>query len=58
MRRAAAVIAWLVAHGVAPERLRPAAQGASAPVEPGSDEDSYAQNRRVVFRVVQMKAAR
>jgi hypothetical protein len=55
-RRAAAVISWLTAHGVAPERLRAAPQGASAPVEPGSDEASYEQNRRVVFRVVQMKA--
>jgi outer membrane protein OmpA-like peptidoglycan-associated protein len=57
-RRAAAVIAWLIAHGVAPKRLRAAPQGATAPVEPGSDETSYAQNRRVVFRVVQMRAVR
>jgi outer membrane protein OmpA-like peptidoglycan-associated protein len=54
-RRADTVIAWLSAHGVAPERLRAAARGASAPVEPGDDEASYQQNRRVVFRVVQMR---
>lgn len=54
-RRADAVIAWLVAHGVAAERLQPAPLGKSAPVEPGTDEPSYQQNRRVVFRVVQMR---
>jgi len=54
-RRADTVIAWLSAHGVAPQRLRAAAHGATAPVEPGDDEASHEQNRRVVFRVVQMR---
>jgi outer membrane protein OmpA-like peptidoglycan-associated protein len=51
-RRAAAVFAWLVAHGVAPERLRIAAEGASQFVEPGRDESQHEQNRRVIFRVI------
>ena len=54
-RRADTVIAWLGAHGVALERLRAAAHGKSAPVEPGTDEASYTQNRRVVFRVLQLR---
>lgn len=52
-RRAHAVVDWLVAHGVAPERLRVAAQGASDFVEPGANEAEHEQNRRVVFRVVE-----
>jgi len=51
-KRAARVLVWLVEHGIAQERLQIAAEGASAPVEPGTSEPAYQQNRRVVFRVL------
>lgn len=54
-RRAERVRAWLIEHGVAPERLRTAPEGASAFVEQGGTEDSHQQNRRVVFRVIQTR---
>jgi outer membrane protein OmpA-like peptidoglycan-associated protein len=53
-RRAARVLDWLVEHGIAQQRLTVAAQGASAFVEPGSDERAHEQNRRVVFRVLKL----
>jgi len=52
-RRAEAVLEWLVAHGVARERLSLAAQGAQDFVEHGADEPAHEQNRRVVFRVLE-----
>ena len=55
LRRAETVIAWLCAHGVAAERLQAAAHGKRVPIEPGDDEASYTQNRRVVFRVVKLR---
>jgi outer membrane protein OmpA-like peptidoglycan-associated protein len=51
-RRALRVIDWLVAHGVARDRLRGAPRGAAEFVESGSAESEHEQNRRVVFRVV------
>lgn len=56
-RRANAVLEWLVAHGIARERLRVAAQGASDLVEAGSSEAEHEQNRRVVFRVIETQEA-
>lgn len=53
-RRAQAVVSWLVAHGIAPERLTVAAHGANAPVEAEASESAHQQNRRVVFRVVEV----
>jgi OmpA-OmpF porin, OOP family len=53
-RRAQRVFDWLVEHGVAPERLQVAPQGARDPVESGTSEGEYEQNRRVVFRVLRM----
>lgn len=55
-RRAQRVVDWLVEHGVESERLRVAAHGSTSPVESGDDEAGHEQNRRVVFRVVRMKA--
>jgi outer membrane protein OmpA-like peptidoglycan-associated protein len=52
-RRAQTVRAWLIAHGIASERLRVAPHGAADFVESGSSEPEHAQNRRVVFRVVE-----
>lgn len=50
-RRAQHVRDWLVAHGVAAERLTTEARGASEPVEVGGAADQQ-QNRRVIFRVL------
>jgi outer membrane protein OmpA-like peptidoglycan-associated protein/drug/metabolite transporter superfamily protein YnfA len=51
-RRARRVMAWLIEHGIAAERLTVAAQGASGFVESGASELAHEQNRRVVFRVL------
>lgn len=55
-QRAQAVRAWLIAHGVASDRLRIAAHGEQDPVEPGDSAPEHTQNRRVVFRVVEAGA--
>lgn len=52
LRRAEAIRAWLVANGVASERLRAAARGERAPVESNDAEPGREQNRRARFRVV------
>jgi outer membrane protein OmpA-like peptidoglycan-associated protein len=51
-RRAEHVLEWLVAHGVARERLEASGQGAVDFVEQGSSEPEQQQNRRVVFRIL------
>jgi OOP family OmpA-OmpF porin len=53
-RRAERVRNWLIEHGVAPERLVVAPQGETAPVEPGESEGAHEQNRRVIFRVLEL----
>jgi outer membrane protein OmpA-like peptidoglycan-associated protein len=45
--RAAAVMAWLVAHGVDPTRLTTAGLGDTKPVADNATEDGRAENRRV-----------
>lgn len=55
-RRAERVRAWLIEHGVAPERLEIDAEGASQFVESGESESEHQQNRRVVFRVLATEA--
>ena len=52
LRRAEAIRDWLVARGVAPERLRVAARGERAPVEGNEDDAGREQNRRARFRVL------
>jgi outer membrane protein OmpA-like peptidoglycan-associated protein len=47
VRRAAAVEAWLVAHGVDGKRLTHAGYGDSRPVGDNASEDGRAKNRRV-----------
>lgn len=49
-RRAAAVVAGLVARGVAPERLVSHGYGPTRPVADNGTEDGRAANRRVEFR--------
>jgi len=51
--RAASVIAWLVTHGVAANRLKPQGFGASHPVADNSTEAGRALNRRVEMQLVQ-----
>jgi outer membrane protein OmpA-like peptidoglycan-associated protein len=50
--RAASVIAWLAAHGVAATRLMPQGFGASRPVADNSSEAGRALNRRVEMELV------
>lgn len=51
-KRAEHVLEWLVAHGVARERLEASGEGAVDFVESGTSEAEQQQNRRVVFRVL------
>ncbi len=54
-RRAERVRQWLIEHGVAPERLVVAPHGAADFVEQdATGEPQHQQNRRVVFRVIEM----
>jgi OOP family OmpA-OmpF porin len=50
--RAAAVMAWLVAHGVAPSRLVAKGYGSDRPLADNATEEGRALNRRVEFRVL------
>ena len=51
-RRAERVRDWLIAHGIDPARLVVRPAGSADPVEPGTSEAHYQQNRRVIFRVL------
>jgi OmpA-OmpF porin, OOP family len=55
--RARSVVAWLVTHGIAPERLIAKGYGKDQPIADNATEAGRAQNRRVVFRIVRMKSA-
>lgn len=55
--RAEAVVAWLVARGVAVERLRAEGHGADRPIADNESEAGREKNRRVEFRVIQRKEA-
>lgn len=57
LRRAEAIRDWLVARGVAPERLRVAARGEGAPVESNDEDAGREQNRRARFRVIAEEGA-
>lgn len=49
-RRAQSVVAWLVAHGIASERLQAEGHGESQPVASNDSEEGRALNRRVELR--------
>jgi OmpA-OmpF porin, OOP family len=55
--RAASVIAWLVSHGVAVNRLTPQGYGATRPVADNATEAGRALNRRVEMQLVDAQAA-
>jgi peptidoglycan-associated lipoprotein len=50
-RRAAAVKAYLVQHGVADSRIQTISYGEERPIAQGNDEAAYSQNRRAEFAV-------
>ena len=50
-RRAAAVKAYLVQHGIAETRIETVSYGEERPVAQGSDESAYSQNRRAEFEI-------
>lgn len=51
-RRAAAAKRWLVAYGVAADRITITSYGKERPLEPGHDESAWAANRRDDFLVL------
>jgi OOP family OmpA-OmpF porin len=51
--RAAAVVAWLVAHGVDARRLRARGYGETRPVAGNDDQQGRALNRRVELRIIE-----
>lgn len=55
--RAASVIAWLVSHGVAANRLTPQGFGSSRPVADNATEAGRALNRRVEMQLVDAQPA-
>lgn len=50
--RAQSVAEWLVAHGIARERLRVRGYGSANPRVENADDTSRARNRRIEFRVI------
>jgi OOP family OmpA-OmpF porin len=52
-QRAKSVMAYLVEHGVAAERLSAKGYGELRPVAPNDTEDGKAKNRRVDFMIVE-----
>jgi outer membrane protein OmpA-like peptidoglycan-associated protein len=50
-RRAAAVRAWLVGHGVDAARISATGAGESRPVRTGTTEADHRANRRVEIRI-------
>lgn len=50
--RASAVVRQLVAHGIAPERIRAVSYGSSRPIAPNDTEEDRARNRRIEIRLI------
>jgi OmpA-OmpF porin, OOP family len=51
--RAAAVLAWLVAHGIDKKRLESKWLGLTMPIDDKSTGDGRRNNRRVEFQIVE-----
>ena len=50
-RRAAAVKAYLVQHGIPETRIETVSYGEERPIAQGSDESAFLQNRRAEFEI-------
>lgn len=50
-RRAAAVKAYLMQHGIAESRMETISYGEERPIAEGSDESAWSQNRRAEFEI-------
>lgn len=57
-RRATSVTTWLVTRGIHASRLESVGKGAREPLERSGSDEARAKNRRVVFVVVERRAAR
>ena len=53
--RAASVVAWLAAHGIARDRLVAKGYGSDRPIADNTTEEGRQKNRRVEFRVLRRK---
>jgi len=53
-QRAAAVVKWLVAHGVARERLSAQGFGLERPIDTNATEEGRQNNRRVEFHILEV----
>jgi chemotaxis protein MotB len=51
--RAIAVVKYLIAKGVQPNRLVAAGFGEFQPIDPGNTEDAYQRNRRIEFKLTE-----
>jgi outer membrane protein OmpA-like peptidoglycan-associated protein len=52
-RRAAAVLAWLVGHGIDKQRLTSKGLGLTMPIDDNTTDDGRRNNRRVEFHIVE-----
>jgi OOP family OmpA-OmpF porin len=57
-RRAQAVVEWLIAHGIARERLHPVGCAARDPIFPNDSPEHKARNRRTEFDIEAIGGAR
>ena len=57
VRRARRVVGWLVEHGIEASRLRGYGCGETHPIAPNRTADGRQRNRRVVFQILEPRAA-
>jgi chemotaxis protein MotB len=51
--RAIAVVQYLIARGMPPQRLVAAGFGEFQPIDPGTSEEAYSRNRRIEFKLTE-----